>query len=46
MTQFIESLGRLYQEGKISKETLDRLLVSKKIQKQEYDYVISLKNTK
>lgn len=44
MSQFIESLYRLYKEEKINKSKLDALLSSKKITKQEYDYVISAKN--
>ena len=44
MTQFIESLWRLYKEEKVSDEMLKKLLASKKITKQEYEYVISAKN--
>ena len=46
MTQFVESLQRLYIENKVSNPTLDRLLTEKKINKQEYDYIISVKNVK
>jgi phospholipid N-methyltransferase len=44
MTQFIESLQRLYKENKVSNQTLERLLTDKKINKQEYDYIIAAKN--
>ena len=44
MNQFIESLRRLYIIEKIDDKKLDELLSSKKITKQEYDYIISLKN--
>ena len=44
MTQLVESLCRLYKDGKISNATLDRLLSSKKISKQEYTLIISAKN--
>ena len=41
MNQFIESLTRLYQSNKIDDKKLNELLTSKKINKQEYDYIIS-----
>lgn len=44
MTQLVESLCRLYKDGKISNATLDRLLSNKKISKQEYTLIISAKN--
>lgn len=44
MNQFIESLCRLFQEEKVSKETLNRLLSDNKINKQEYEMIISAKN--
>ena len=44
MTQFIESLCRLYILEKVSAKQLDNLLISKKITKQEYEYIISAKN--
>lgn len=44
MTQLVESLCRLYKDGKISNATLDRLLSDKKISKQEYTLIISAKN--
>lgn len=44
MTQLIESLCRLYKDGKISNTTLERLLSDKKISKQDYTLIISAKN--
>lgn len=44
MNQFIESLCRLYKDGKISDETLIRMLSDNKINKQEYELIISAKN--
>ena len=44
MTQFVESLRRLYESGKIDDTKLNELLGSKKINTQEYDYIISAKN--
>ena len=43
MSQFVESLYRLYRDEKINTVKLDELLSSKKINKQEYDYIISAK---
>jgi len=43
MTQFVESLYRLYQAHKIDIKQIDKMLISKKINKQEYDYIISAK---
>ena len=43
MSQFVESLYRLYGTNKINKEKLDVLLASKKITPQEYEYIISAK---
>ena len=43
MSQFIESLARLYIANKIDDKKLNGLLTSKKINKQEYDYIISVK---
>lgn len=39
MNQFVESLKRLYQNGKVSEEKLSQLLLSNKISQQEYDYI-------
>lgn len=44
MNQFVESLWRLYKDSKINDAKLNELLMSKKITKQEYDYIISAKN--
>ena len=43
MSQFVESLYRLYGSDRIDKEQLDKLHLSKKINQQEYDYIISAK---
>ena len=43
MNQFVESLSRLYNLDKIDNEKLNKLLMYKKINKQEYDYIISAK---
>lgn len=43
MSQFVESLYRLYNTNKINKEKLDALLASNKITQQEYEYIISAK---
>ena len=43
MNQFIESLYRLYNLDKIDKNQLDKLLKNRKINQQEYDYIISAK---
>lgn len=45
MNQFVESLQRLYKENKVSNQTLNKLLTEKKITKQEYEYIISVKNS-
>lgn len=44
MSQFVESLYRLYKNDKLNQVKLDELLLSKKINQQEYDYIISAKN--
>ena len=41
MTQFVESLARLYKMQKVSKKTIDTLLTAKKITKIEYEYIIT-----
>lgn len=41
MSQFIKSLYRLYKRKQITKQMLDQLLTSKKINQQEYDYITS-----
>ena len=44
MQQFIESLCRLYSDGKISDVTLNKLLASHSISEQDYLLIISAKN--
>lgn len=44
MTQFVESLRRLYSVDKIEKIKIDKLLSLQKITAQEYEYIISVKN--
>lgn len=44
MTQFVESLCRLYRANKIDIKKLDELLALNKITQQEYDYIISANN--
>ena len=39
MTEFIESLKRLYENGKITDEKIKRLLESKKISNEELNYI-------
>lgn len=43
MSQFVESLTRLYRMNKIDENKLKELLTTKKINQQEYDYIISAK---
>ncbi len=43
MSQLVESLARLYKDNKISDGKLNKLLSDKKITKQEYEYIISVK---
>lgn len=40
MSQFVESLARLYNNGRIEKTVIDNLFTSGKINRQEYDYII------
>ena len=44
MNQFVQSLARLFKDNKIDNKKLNELLSNKKINKQEYDYIISVKN--
>lgn len=39
MTEFVESLKRLYQNGKITDEKIKRLLESRKISNEEFEYI-------
>ena len=44
MRTFIESLKRLYDDGKgivVTKEKLETMLAEKKITQEEFDYIIS-----
>ena len=43
MTQFVESLRRLYKYEQIDDKKLNELLNDKKINQQEYNYIISVK---
>ena len=40
MTEFVESLCRLYNDGRVTKGAIDGLLASGKITRQEYDYIM------
>ena len=40
MNQFIESLIRLYKDNKIDKKKLNSLLIYKKINQTEYNYIL------
>lgn len=42
MSQFVESLARLYKDDKIDKKKLEDLLLNKKINQTEYDHIISV----
>lgn len=42
MSQFVESLARLYKDDKVNEKKLKELLSLKKINKTEYDYIISV----
>ena len=44
MNQFVESLWRLYKNSRVDDKKLNELLMSNKITKQEYEYIISAKN--
>ena len=44
MSQFIESLYRLYKADKIDIQKVNQLFADKKISQQEYEYIISAKN--
>ncbi len=43
MTQFVESIARLYKTDRIDNKKINELLTYKKINEQEYDYIISVK---
>ena len=40
-SQFIESLRRLYQNGKVSKEKITNFFNNKKITEEEKDYILN-----
>lgn len=42
MNQFIESLRRLYNDGKVSKETVIRLFDDGKISAEEKSYILDV----
>lgn len=46
MTQFVESLYRLYKNKQVKKEKINEFFASKKITQQEYDYIISAEQIK
>lgn len=46
MTQFVESLYRLFKNKQIKKEKINELFASKKITQQEYDYIVSAEQIK
>lgn len=41
MSTLVESLKRLYSQGRITKEVLDQKLTDGKITQEEYDYITS-----
>lgn len=41
MTIIVESIKRLYKDGKVPIEKINQLLNEKKINKEEYDFIIS-----
>lgn len=43
MNQLVESLARLYKDGKITSQKVDSLFFSKKINENEYRYILSVK---
>ena len=40
MRDLVESLHRLYKNGKVTKEKIDTLLAEGKITEEEYEYII------
>jgi hypothetical protein len=44
MSQFVESLCRLYKAGNVDIKKLGELLAFNKITKQEYEYIIASNN--
>lgn len=43
MRQFVESIGRLYADGKIGTTLIQKLLSDGKVSQEEYEYIVSLK---
>lgn len=43
MNQLVESLKRLYQNGKLDKDTVLRLSDEKKITQEEREYILNIK---
>lgn len=41
MSELVESLKRLYFQGKISSKKLNDMLINKTITKEEYKYIIA-----
>ena len=41
--QFVESMKRLYEDGKVTKEKIIELCVSKKITEEEKRYILEVK---
>ena len=39
MSIFVESLKRIFHDGKVSEEKLQQLLKENKINKEEFDYI-------
>lgn len=39
MSIFVESLKRIFRDGKVSEEKLQQLLKENKINKEEFDYI-------
>lgn len=46
MTQFVESLRRLYRAGKLGAQILNSLLSSGKISKQDYMYIVAAEESR
>lgn len=40
MTEFVESLCRLYNDGRVTKTVIDSFFESGKINRQEYEYIL------
>lgn len=43
MNQFVESMKRLYKNGKVTKEKIVKLYESKKITEEELSYILDVK---